>query len=175
MGANGVRAQRAARRDVPPRPPGYRVGVVLAIAGAAVGLAGTLGLSIEGTEVPVPQPCPEFGCGPYTLTPQAVVFQPYIPLWLGILVALAATVPLVVLIRPRFWREGILAVMASEGTLGGLGLLTGGLYGEAPWSSPLLVFLLLWLVGASLTATGFGFLRSREAARTVRHSVTGSA
>jgi hypothetical protein len=150
-----------------------QLGLALAIGGAAVGLTGTLGLAIGGTQVPGPQHCLGPGYPPYCVS-SATVFQPYIPFWLAVLVALAATLPLVVLLRPTYWREGILAVTASEGALGGLGLLVGYLADQGAVSSAPQVFVLLWVIGPFLTAVGFWYRRPTEAALPVRRTVVDS-
>jgi hypothetical protein len=147
--------------------------VALAIAGAAVGLTGTLGLSVGGTQSPGPFHCRGSGYGAFCFS-SGTVFQPYIPVWLAVLVGLAAALPLVVLLRPTYWREGILAVTASEGALGGVGLLVGDLAAQAAWSSAPQVFQLLWVIGSSLTALGFWYLRPTGAALPVRRAVVDS-
>ncbi len=132
-----------------------RVGTSLAIAGAVVGLTGTLGLAIQGQYVPGTG---GFCEGEYCVS-GPLVFQPFLPLWVAVLAGMAGTLPLVVLVRPRFWAEGVLAVTASYGFVGALVLLNAGLTPPGLSLTPPMDLFLLWVLGSALTAVGFAGVR----------------
>lgn len=138
-----------------------RTGRWIAVAGAVAGVIGSVLLTTRGYDVPSTPPGTCYG-NAYCPAPPDVLFVPWIPLWFAVLMILAALLPLLVLVRPRFWSWGVLSVLATEGALGGLGVeitLLPPAYALLP-SSPTWLFL-LWAVGAVTSSIGFWWLRPR--------------
>ncbi len=145
-----------------------RIGAWTAITGGivAAGSAGALMLQRLGATVG-PGYCPEGPpCGGY------VVYSPFFPVSLGLVIVLTPILALLVLLRPRLWWAGAACVLAGAGSLGGLALaISLPLFRTLPYGSiPVLaVFVLL---GAWVETLGFLMLRPEPVLGQPEHRVS---